>query len=66
MRTSMITAALLTAFGAAALVTPASAAPLNPVPAATVTGAQESITNVRWHPIRRMRHMMHRRGHHRM
>ncbi|MEE7505058.1 hypothetical protein MMR14E_18375 [Methylobacterium mesophilicum] len=70
MRTSVITAALLAAFGAAALTTPASAAPLSPAPAATVAGAQEGITNVRWHPIRRMhraerrfvrRHFRHRR-----
>lgn len=71
MRTSLITAALLAAFGAAALTTPASAAPLSPVPAATVAGAQDSITNVRWHPIRRMhraeRRFMHRHFHrHRM
>ena len=66
MRTSMITAALLATLGAAALSTSASAAPLSPAPAASVIGAQDGIVDVRWHPIRRMRHMMHRRGHHRM
>jgi hypothetical protein len=69
LRTSMITAALLAAFGAAALVTPASAAPLSPAPAATVAGAQDNVTNVRWHPIRRMhraeRRFMHRHFRHR-
>jgi hypothetical protein len=50
----MITAALLAVFGAAALTTPASATPLSPAPAATVAGAQANITDVRWHPIRRM------------
>ena len=69
MRTSMITAALLTAFGVAALATPASAAPLSPVPAATVAGVQNNITDVRWHPIRRMhraeRRFMHRHFHRR-
>ncbi|KAA0113526.1 hypothetical protein CIW48_29670 [Methylobacterium sp. P1-11] len=69
MRTSMITAALLAALGTAALTMPASAAPLSPAPAAAVTGAQDSITNVRWHPIRRMhraeRRFMHRHFRHR-
>lgn len=62
----MITAALLATFSAAAFVAPASAAPLSPVPAATVAGAPGSITDVRWHPIRRMRRMMHRHRHHRV
>jgi hypothetical protein len=62
----MITAALLATFGAAALTAPASAAPLSLAPAANIAGAQASITNVRWHPIRRMRRMMHGRRHHRM
>jgi hypothetical protein len=74
LRTSILTAALLAAFGAAALTTPASAAPLSPVPAATVAGTQDGIVNVRYHPIRRMhraerrmRHrMMHRHMRHRM
>jgi hypothetical protein len=66
LRTSMITAALLAAFGAAALTTSASAAPLSPAPAAAVSGVQDTVTNVRWHPIRRMRRMMHRHRHHRM
>lgn len=65
LRTSLITAALLAAFGATALITPASAAPLSPAPAATVSG-DHAVTNVRWHPIRRMRRMMHRHRHHRV
>lgn len=69
LRTSMITAALLAAFSAAAFVAPASAAPLSPAPAATVAGAPDSITDVRWHPIRRMhraeRRFMHRHFRHR-
>lgn len=63
----MITAALLTAFGTAALTAPASAAPLSPAPAMTVAGAEDGIVNVRWHPIRRMhraeRRFMHRHFH---
>ncbi|MCJ2021209.1 hypothetical protein MKK84_27970 [Methylobacterium sp. E-065] len=69
MHTSVITAALLAAFSVAALAKPASAAPLSPVPAATVAGAQDGITEVRWHPIRRMhnaeRRFMHRHFRHR-
>jgi hypothetical protein len=62
----MITAALIATLGVAALTTPASAAPLSPAPAVGITGVHDGLVDVRWHPIRRMRHMMHRRGHHRM
>jgi hypothetical protein len=62
----LITAALIAAFGVTALLSPASAAPLSSAPAASVAGVQDSIVNARWHPIRRMRRMMHRRGHHRV
>jgi hypothetical protein len=62
----MITAAVLAAFGAVALATPASAAPAGPAPATAFAGAQDSIVNVRWHPIRRMRQALHRHRHHRM
>jgi hypothetical protein len=61
----MITAALLATLGAAALTTSASAAPLSPAPAVAVAGVHDSIVDVRWHPIRRMRRMMHRNRYHR-